>query len=73
MPEAEDWISKREPPKVTAARTRLAIARHQTHAVLSSLRSELTTQTDWQVWYRARPYPFLAAAFVVGLLLARRR
>lgn len=73
MPKPEAWLARREPPNVTVARTRLALARHQTHAVLSSLRTELKTQVDWQVWYRAHPVPFLTAAFVVGLLLARRR
>ena len=73
MPEADNWISLREPPKVTAARTRLALARHHTKTVLTSLRTELAEKTDWQVWYRARPCPILAAAFVVGFLLARRR
>lgn len=73
MPKAEAWLARREAPNVTMARTRLALARHQTQAVLGSLRTELRTQVDWQVWYRARPVPFLAAAFVVGLLLARRR
>lgn len=58
-------------------RARLTLARQRTRGALQALRTEVRTelavQTDWHTWYRARPGLFLAAAFVTGFLLARRR
>lgn len=49
------------------------LARLHTRARLGALRTEVAEQVDWHTWYRARPLAFLAAAFVTGFLLARRR
>lgn len=59
--------------RVAEVRARLVCARERTRASVAALRREVAVQTDWQTWYRARPIPFLAAAFFVGFILAKRR
>ena len=58
---------------VEEARARLMQARQRTRDALAALRSDLSEQTDWHTWYRARPAVFIAAAFVAGFLFGRRR
>lgn len=59
--------------RVAEARARLMLARERTQATLVALRAEITEQTDWRSWVRARPGLFLAAAFLIGFTYARRR
>ncbi len=72
----ETRIALRVPPadrRVEELRTRLMLARVRTRARLGALRTEVAEQTDWHTWYRAHPVPFLAAAFMVGFWLGKRR
>jgi hypothetical protein len=59
--------------RIDDARARLSLARLRTRRSVAVLRTEVQVRSDWQAWYQARPVPFLAAAFFVGFLLAKRR
>lgn len=59
--------------RVEVARARLHLARLRTRERLQALRVEVAEKTSWEAWYQTSPVPFLAAAFLVGFLLARRR
>jgi hypothetical protein len=47
-------------------------ALEKTRWSVTALRYELAIRTDWREQFRARPWPFLAAAFGVGLFLGTR-
>jgi hypothetical protein len=58
--------------RVENLRAALELGRHRSANALEALGKELEEQADWTTRYRARPLPFLAAAFFIGFLLARR-
>lgn len=62
---AEDLALRETEAEIARTRERLA-------ASLGELRQELHTLTDWRAWVRARPLPFLATAFALGLWLGAR-
>jgi hypothetical protein len=43
--------------------------RERLTASLGALREEISDLTDWRTWVERRPVPFLAGAFVAGLLV----
>lgn len=59
--------------RVESARARLALARQHTRGTVLALRHEVAETMDWRTWYQSRPGLFLAAAFLAGFLLAKRR
>ncbi|MDP2313944.1 MAG: hypothetical protein Q8P41_13640 [Pseudomonadota bacterium] len=59
--------------RVDEARARLVLARQRTRGTLTALQREVAVRTDWHTWFRARPGMFLAAAFVAGFLIGKRR
>ena len=53
-------------------RAEIERARQQIQTSVTALREEVAVATDWRVWYRRRPYAFLAAAFAVGVFIGTR-
>ena len=62
-----------ETQRVERIRALLATSRKRTGTALVDVRTEVAVRTDWRIWYRTRPFEFLAAAFFAGFLLAKRR
>lgn len=71
---ADNGIALRpEAERVERIRALLAKSRTRTGNALVEVGTELAVKTDWRIWYHARPFEFLAAAFFAGFLLAKRR
>jgi hypothetical protein len=59
-------------PDVARVEAEIARTRARVASNMLALRREVVRRADWREWVRRRPIPFIAGAFVVGLLLGRR-
>lgn len=64
---------KAEPRSPAALRAEIERTRAELATSVTALREQVSQATDWREWVRKRPLLAVGAAFMIGLLLARRR